>query len=177
MTIGMAREMVAEEIVCEEKRYRLLGVQKEDWDWIKDAMDESFLVSVHPLYSGDLDRVALRRNALLRAGVTWDNDELVQDIILAIDENGERSGMIWMAIMDYQYTGEKRGFILQLYVAPDHRRKGLARSLMRVAERWTLQKGVRTIALHVGASNFAGLELYRSMGYETESVLMNKSLE
>jgi len=169
--------MIAEEIVSGGKRYRLSGERAEDWRWIEDSLEESFLASIHPLYAQELDRRTLRGNALLQAAMARDNSELLQEIIIALDEKGERAGMIWVAIMDYQYTGERRGFVLQLYVSPAHRNRGLGRALMKVAERWTWEKGMRTIALHVAAGNTTALELYRSMDYEDESILMHKSLE
>jgi ribosomal protein S18 acetylase RimI-like enzyme len=54
-----------------------------------------------------------------------------------------------------------------VWVAPSHRGKGLARTLMQhcIDHAWTLD-GVRCVVLGVNIANTKAIELYRSMGFE-----------
>ena len=55
--------------------------------------------------------------------------------------------------------------VLNVAVAPEARRRGVARALMREAERRGAERGARLATLEVRRSNQAALELYRSLGY------------
>ncbi len=58
--------------------------------------------------------------------------------------------------------GERRGNILNVYTAPDYRRRGLARELMKAALDWCRENQIDTIILH---SSPAGRTLYEEMGF------------
>lgn len=169
--------MTAHVITCGEDRFRIISARHDDWSWIPDTIESSMMASLHPLYAEHLDRQKLREIALYQIKKIQNSKELTHEIFLALDEKGKRAGLIWLTVSDYQYTGEKRCFVLQIYVAPPYRRKGLGRALMKIAEEWARERGLRTIALHVGATNRQALEFYRALGFSEESVLMNKSLE
>ena len=55
-------------------------------------------------------------------------------------------------------------------VAPDHRRRGHGRALMRAAEEWAREAGVLKLELHVFPHNRPALSLYESLGYEKEGL-------
>ena len=59
---------------------------------------------------------------------------------------------------------------LGLMIARDFRRRGAGRALMRAAEEWAREVGVRKIELHVFPHNTAGIALYESLGYVREGV-------
>jgi ribosomal protein S18 acetylase RimI-like enzyme len=61
-----------------------------------------------------------------------------------------------------------RGWIHHLAVAASHRRKGVARSLMRAAEQGLKQLGCPKVNLQVRATNLAVIEFYRALGYNIE---------
>jgi GNAT superfamily N-acetyltransferase len=56
----------------------------------------------------------------------------------------------------------RRAYILNLYVYPEHRRKGVARQLMQTTVDWCKTDGFGTVSLH--ASKF-GRSLYESFGF------------
>jgi ribosomal-protein-alanine N-acetyltransferase len=58
--------------------------------------------------------------------------------------------------------------LLDVAVAPDRRRRGLARFLMRVAMRRALRAGALTALLEVRAGNHEALALYASLGFERQ---------
>jgi GNAT superfamily N-acetyltransferase len=60
-------------------------------------------------------------------------------------------------------TRSRRAYILNLYVYPAHRRRGVARLLMQTTLDWCRAQGFGTVTLH--ASKF-GRELYESFGFQ-----------
>ena len=67
------------------------------------------------------------------------------------------------------YVGSQSCFedadILNVCVAPEARRRGLAEALMTELERRLLPKGVEKITLEVRASNEPAIRLYEKLGY------------
>ena len=61
-----------------------------------------------------------------------------------------------------------RGWIHRLAVHPDHRRKGLATSLMEKAEAGLRMKGCTKLHLQVRGDNASVLAFYRSLGFHIE---------
>jgi [ribosomal protein S18]-alanine N-acetyltransferase len=63
-------------------------------------------------------------------------------------------------------ASECRAYVVTLDVAPDYRRKGLARRLMKEAEACAVSAGVRWIQLHVFTGNDAAIRFYERLGYQ-----------
>src|SRR5207237_8399011 len=63
--------------------------------------------------------------------------------------------------------------ILNVAVGPEHRRKGVARTLMGETERRAHQAGAALLTLEVRRSNQAALELYREFDYRAVGVRPN----
>jgi len=86
---------------------------------------------------------------------------------LAIASDGPvaAGGGLWL--MDWPPhmvgAGARRGNILNVYTAPEFRRRGLARELMEVIVRWCRENSVDTVILH---ASLDGRALYESMGFE-----------
>ena len=57
-----------------------------------------------------------------------------------------------------------------LMIAREHRRRGFGRALMRAAEAWAREAGVRKLELHVFPHNRAAIALYESLGYRREGL-------
>lgn len=86
------------------------------------------------------------------------------------------AGCLWMGTATDQVSGLRHAHIFLLYVQPEHRRKGLGRSLMHQAETWAKQRGDRQISLQVFQHNSAALSLYQDLGYQPQSVALIKPL-
>ncbi|BAU13464.1 GCN5-related N-acetyltransferase [Leptolyngbya sp. NIES-3755] len=84
---------------------------------------------------------------------------------------------LWLGSAIDQGTGARQAHILLLYVMPDHRRKGIGEALVRYAETWAKSRGDRQIGLQVFETNLPALGLYRTLGYETQSRWMTKSID
>ncbi len=61
---------------------------------------------------------------------------------------------------------DKRGYVLDVYVQPSHRRRGIARALMTLAEQTFVTRGLSFAVLHATA---AGKPLYERLGWSGTS--------
>lgn len=59
-------------------------------------------------------------------------------------------------------AGEARGYLLNFWVEPSHRRRGLARQLVKLALAESRRRGFRVTALHASK---AGRPVYESLGF------------
>ncbi|AIF48826.1 GNAT family acetyltransferase [Dyella japonica A8] len=57
---------------------------------------------------------------------------------------------------------DKRGYVLNVFVEPDYRKRGLARELMKLAEAEFVRRGVGYAVLHATAK---GRPLYQGLGW------------
>jgi ribosomal protein S18 acetylase RimI-like enzyme len=65
-----------------------------------------------------------------------------------------------------------RGWVYYLAVNPDAQREGHGRTMMSAAETWLRDRGVAKVNLMVRGANHAAGGFYRSLGYETDDVLV-----
>ncbi len=164
----------------EERELRLNGmgfqiteVREEDWDWINAGLEESFVRSIPNGF--DFDANVTREKAIKEARKIRHN-LLLRNEIFIMRYGKERAGMLWIAAFPFQYTGEMRGWILQVYVDTKFRGVGLAKAMLSVAEEWTIKNGMERVGLNVGSGNEEAISLYRNMGYAVEAYNMGKKL-
>ncbi|MDY6902096.1 MAG: GNAT family N-acetyltransferase [Cyanobacteriota bacterium] len=86
-------------------------------------------------------------------------------------------GCLWMGNAIDQISGLRHAHIFLLYVTPEHRRKGIGKTLMQYAENWAKQRGDHQIALQVFQTNTPALNLYNQLAYQTQSLWMIKPLQ
>ncbi|MGH6934090.1 MAG: GNAT family acetyltransferase [Dongiaceae bacterium] len=65
-----------------------------------------------------------------------------------------------------------RGWIYRLAVAPEHRRLGLGRALVRHAEGWLRDRGLRKVQAMIRPEHVAAREFYLQTGYATQERLL-----
>lgn len=85
-------------------------------------------------------------------------------------------GCLWMGNAVDQVSGTRHAHIFLVYVAPQHRRRGVGTALMQHAQNWAKERGDRQIGLQVFPANTGALNLYHHLGYQTQSLWMIKSL-
>ena len=83
---------------------------------------------------------------------------------------------LWLGNAVDQVQGDRHAHVFLLYVMPEHRRRGIAKALMRHAEDWARARGDFQIGLQVFQSNQSALGLYHQLGYQTQSLWMVKPL-
>ncbi|MBO9997522.1 MAG: GNAT family N-acetyltransferase [Cyanobacteria bacterium SID2] len=87
---------------------------------------------------------------------------------------GEPVACLWLGNAVDQLSGQRHAHIFLIYVAPDHRRKGIASTLVHYAERWARKRGDGQMGLQVFAENSAAIALYEKLGYRPLSWWMIK---
>ncbi|HSB19236.1 MAG TPA: ribosomal protein S18-alanine N-acetyltransferase [Anaeromyxobacteraceae bacterium] len=119
----------------------------------------------------DLDRVMAINTASFQH--PWSADlirrELFHEwstILLAVDEGaaGEVLGFIVFWVVHDEVH------VLNVAVAEEHRRRGVARALMAEAALRGRARGARLVTLEVRRSNAPALALYRALGYRDVAV-------
>lgn len=63
-------------------------------------------------------------------------------------------------------AGEHRGYVLNVYVVPEYRRRGLARALVQLCLDEARATKIRVVALHASS---AGRPVYEGMGFRSTS--------
>jgi GNAT superfamily N-acetyltransferase len=66
-------------------------------------------------------------------------------------------------------TGEQRGYVLNVFVEPDYRRRGLAQALMAECLDEARRRGIRVVALHATQK---GQPVYRKLGFTTSNEML-----
>jgi|SRR5579863_3384212 len=92
--------------------------------------------------------------------------------------DGHAAGGVGLMLIDWpphplHPTQDQRGYVLNLFVEPEHRRKGLARRLMQLAEEELTRRGASLLVLH---ATDKGRPLYSELGWTAGSAEMIKRL-
>ncbi|MCP8896011.1 GNAT family N-acetyltransferase [Shinella daejeonensis] len=80
--------------------------------------------------------------------------------LFIFEEPGHGPTAVALVVQDNDLAG-----ILQMGVAPSHRRKGIGAAILNAALRWARLRGARHAWLQVEACNTAALALYRRAGF------------
>ena len=149
---------------------------------------------VRPVTPKDLDVICRHREEMFRDAGTPDLELSVMTqhfrwwlkprlangsyfgFILTLDE--ETAGGVGLMLLDWpphplHTTTDRRGYVLNLFIEPEHRRKGLARKLMLLAEEELARRGVTFMVLHATEK---GRPLYSELGWVAGSAEMVKKL-
>jgi ribosomal protein S18 acetylase RimI-like enzyme len=94
-----------------------------------------------------------------------------------VNDSNTPVACLWAGKAIDQITGDRIAHIFLLYVAPEHRRRGIARALMNQLETWAIDKKLGAIELQVFQTNDFAKNLYNQLGYQTRSLSMVKPLK
>ncbi len=93
------------------------------------------------------------------------------------DQNSSQGvGCLWLGSAVDQLRGDRHTHVFLLYVAPEHRRRGIGSALMHQAEQWAKARGERQIGLQVFQINQLALAFYQDLGYDTQAYWMVKPI-
>ena len=116
-----------------------------------------------------LERSRKQTEALLPDGLQTKNHYLY-----TLYDGDHAVGMIWLrAELDRPV---KSGFIFDVEIKEEFRGKGYGKQIMLLVEEKARELGIMKMGLHVFAYNTVARNLYESIGYETSSLNMLKSL-
>jgi ribosomal protein S18 acetylase RimI-like enzyme len=145
--------------------------------------------AVRPAVEDDAGAVC----ALLGAFRDWlgkprpDDEELEQSVrrvmaepggeyLLAFDSDGAPAGVAQVRYRWSVWTTAEDAWLEDIYVSESQRRGGLGRALLDGVIARARARGCRRIELDVEQDNAAGLALYRSLGFTSESKGASTSL-
>lgn len=66
--------------------------------------------------------------------------------------------------------------ILDIYVAPSFRRRGVAADLLKRVEAWAIERGAKRMLVQVSPSNARAISLYERVGMRTSTLMMERTL-
>jgi ribosomal protein S18 acetylase RimI-like enzyme len=152
--------------------------------------EQSFAISGYSLRCGStLDRATLVK-FMERTYIELDPHQPLGHIAATVDRYLSRDTPLWWAVQEPssapvgglwlgQATDQRSGllhpYVLMLYVAPEHRRQGIATALLAAAHRWAQRQGHPQMTLQVFSHNQAAQALYQSLGYQPEAILLKKT--
>ena len=116
------------------------------------------------------------RHDLRRAGLDENNGLFVLTETSADHAAGVLCGFVWLVLCHNNWTGERYGYINNLYVVPARRGQGLSDELLGYAEKWFRERQVSKLRLTVTKSNIAACKLYERLGYQTQRLEMEKEI-
>ena len=98
-----------------------------------------------------------------------------QAVLDVVDGSGRSVGHLWIGP---DMSGDPGAWwVWDIAINADRRGKGFGRAAMLLAEEYAREHGARTLGLNVFGFNTRARGLYESLGYETTSVRMRKTLD
>jgi ribosomal protein S18 acetylase RimI-like enzyme len=94
--------------------------------------------------------------------------------LLVAELEGEIVGFIDQWVIQDFVHGAKLGYIQNLYVTPEHRRKGIGARLLQESLKRAEDKGVLEIHVVTEFDNEPAINLYRTHGLTQESLQLEK---
>ena len=98
------------------------------------------------------------------------------ETFVAADGNGAPVGLLIVYPDRDHFTGHGRAYVEVLAVAAEAEGKGAGTALMRHAEEWARERGLREVVLDVFAGNARARTFYERIGYRPDHIRMAKPL-
>lgn len=112
----------------------------------------------HYLYAIEINDFCPDKQVTNSVGISSDYAGVYAD-----SNAGITVGYLWFFAVEKE--GRDIAFLMDIFVCPEYRRKGIARKALRLAEKLLAERGYGTIRLHVEDSNSAAKNLYAGSGY------------
>jgi GNAT superfamily N-acetyltransferase len=99
-------------------------------------------------------------------------------LILGIVEDVPISYGLAFDVAEHPFMPEwqRSGYITQLYVAPEHRRRGIGRELVEFIFDWLASRGVTNVLLNVIAGESTAEQFWRAQGFTPRRTRMGRSV-
>jgi GNAT superfamily N-acetyltransferase len=115
-------------------------------------------------------------DAMSRNFESWVRERLGEGKYLGwiVGDNGHVVGSAGLLIVDwpphpFHPEGNQRGYLLNVFVEPEFRKRGLARGLIEQCVAEAYRRGIRVVTLH---SSDAGRPVYQKFGFHPTSEMM-----
>jgi GNAT superfamily N-acetyltransferase len=115
--------------------------------------------------------IEMLRSQVLPAGLATPNH-----LFFTVKEasTGASVGGLWYMLAEEE--GVRQFFVLDIQIAPAHRRQGYGSQAFQAMEDKAREMGVGTIALHVFEHNHPARAMYEKLGYSGTGTMMSKQI-
>lgn len=151
--------------------YRI--AHQADWPWLQQA---AVAAAWESLSREEQARAALPEVATRSLGQLQSAVGAPGSLSLVATAGGQPVGFLLGSPGPDSTTDEMNGHILTVWIAPAHRRRGLARALMSAAEDYFARMGLRKVKVWTGLHNETALKLAAQRGYKSEGLIGRKLL-
>jgi GNAT superfamily N-acetyltransferase len=162
--------------VIDGQEFLLRPALEEEMEWVLEGMIDCAIETMPAQERPSAHRGTLRSVAELNLQRFGEGEERASEMFLLQGPEGP-AGFLWMSTIQDSNTGEITGFILDIYIVPAYRCRGLGGFLMTAAESWTRAKGLKKVFLNVGFENEKGRRLYDRLGYRIATMWMSKEID
>ena len=153
---------------------RLRPLTDGEYDTIRTPMLDEFAADLtRSAHAPVDDEVRARAAQFFPATLTDALAEAGTSILRVLDADGADIGLLWLGRSP---TNRLTGFVYDVIIDEQHRGRGLGRAAMLEAEKVLAADGCTRIALNVFGWNERAAGLYRSLGYDVDSMQMSKPL-
>jgi ribosomal protein S18 acetylase RimI-like enzyme len=149
---------------------------ESDWSWIVQGQAETIWVRLGSKRQRGISRQIIEEYVERQIARLRKDEGFPSQAFVARTGDGALAGFVWVARDRNDSTGELEATLLNQYVAEPYRGQGLGRRLLETAEEWAQGQGLPRISLSVGVHNTIGQRLYKSLGYQVETLRMTKRL-
>ncbi len=104
-------------------------------------------------------------------------EDFRNQMFIAEGETGGFLGHILLGQSSAFYSSEPYGFIYDIYVTEQARRKGVAKHLLEFAFNRFKGQGLFKVKLEVAENNEGARSLYKMMGFKQERIVMGRQLK
>ncbi|MFA5313296.1 MAG: GNAT family N-acetyltransferase [Methanomassiliicoccales archaeon] len=147
--------------------------KEDDWGLIEEGLIEGELLTERPERRSEISRDTLREDARKSIERYHKNAKKPEAVFIA-ETSGVRAGFVWVTTEINFSDDDLCGWVLEIYVLPEFRRRGIAAKLLERAEEWTKEQNARSLWLNAGGNNDPAIALYKRSGFEIETVHMSK---
>jgi ribosomal protein S18 acetylase RimI-like enzyme len=108
----------------------------------------------------------------------WFGSQLTKKtvVLLVAVASGEIAGYLYGAKQDRDWNMllDACGAIHDIFVAPEHRRKGIAKALMSAGLKYFDARGIKQVVLSTSTHNAEGRALFESLGFRATMIEMTR---
>ena len=139
---------------------------EDDWNFFKELDYQSYIATVADAFKLSEEELRQKYKEFDESDEANPRDSNHKIFLLWHNEE-TRVGLIWLCNRAPFWRFEKQHvWVYNLHIIEDFRGQGLARQLMLKAEKWCLDQGLDSIALHALEDNTAVRNLYESLDYK-----------
>ena len=146
-----------------------------DWPFIFSLGKIGIPDSISPWRKQSMEETLKYRGDILKGFWNW--IQQTESVVFIAEDTQPIGYLVLNSSSREELTGVQQGWIMDLGVLPDRRRKGVGRTLLKAAEDYCRENGVLYLGLAVSSHNVSALHLYEQFGFAEERKLMVKPLE